>query len=70
MPDWADQVVVIVLQTSLRQGSELLQPDNRLDVGWEVPRRFENLAVVPDQRFVIAVQLAHVRSVHLLQDRV
>ena len=31
---------------------------------------FENLAVVPDQRFSITAQLAHVRSVHLVQDRV
>jgi hypothetical protein len=53
-----------------RSRSGPLQPDNRLDVGWEVSRRFENLAVVPDQRFAISAQLAHVRSVHLVQDRV
>jgi hypothetical protein len=51
-------------------GSGLLQLENRLDVGWEISLRFENFAVVPDQRFPAAAQLAHVRSVHLVQDRV
>jgi len=50
--------------------SGLLPSENRLDVGWEISLGFENLAVLPDQRFPVAAQLAHVRSVHLVQDRV
>ena len=34
-----------------------LQPENRLDIGWKVSRRFENLAVASDRRFPVAVQL-------------
>ena len=55
---------------SRASASGLLQPENRLDVRWEVSLRFENLAVVPDQWFPVAAQLAHVRSVHLVQDRI
>jgi hypothetical protein len=50
--------------------SGLLPSENGLDVGSEIPLRFEDLPVVPDQWLAIAAQLAHVRPVHLGQDRV